>query len=187
MSSHVALAAAPAPRPLGKASLVEIAEVLVATCGVLYIHSATPAVVPHVEWATAGVIGMSVHFDWQGQPAAPGHLRAEVAWSGPAGTAGRLASTLRGWPIRFEVTEDPSPGADGERYAFTPSLGLYHALTSANGDLVVPENRLRMLLATGGDISAALDLLLGGPWDAELEAFRHAGEGAPVRWLHRVG
>ena len=25
-----------------------------------------------------------------------------------------------------------------------------------------------------------------GPWDDELESFRHAGEGAPVRWLHQV-
>ena len=24
------------------------------------------------------------------------------------------------------------------------------------------------------------------PWDDELEPFRYAGEGAPVRWLHQV-
>src|SRR5665647_2455447 len=28
--------------------------------------------------------------------------------------------------------------------------------------------------------------LLGAPWDDELEPFRYAGEGAPVRWLHQV-
>jgi len=28
--------------------------------------------------------------------------------------------------------------------------------------------------------------LLGQPWDDELEPFRIAGEGSPVRWLHRV-
>ena len=28
---------------------------------------------------------------------------------------------------------------------------------------------------------------LGDDYDAELETFRHAGEGAPVRWLHKVG
>jgi hypothetical protein len=27
---------------------------------------------------------------------------------------------------------------------------------------------------------------MGGPWDRELEPFRFAGEGAPVRWLHQV-
>ena len=31
-----------------------------------------------------------------------------------------------------------------------------------------------------------VDKLLGKPWDDELETFRHAGEGAPVRWLHQV-
>ena len=32
-----------------------------------------------------------------------------------------------------------------------------------------------------------LDRLLGRPWDAELEPFRCAAEGAPVRWLHATG
>jgi hypothetical protein len=77
-------------------------------------------------------------------------------------------------------------GTDGERYAFTPSLGLFHATTASNGDLVVPENRLRQLLASGDDVRAGIDRLLGAPWDAELETFRHAGDGAPVRWLHQV-
>jgi len=27
---------------------------------------------------------------------------------------------------------------------------------------------------------------LGKPWDDELETFRYAGDGAPVRWLHQV-
>ena len=31
-----------------------------------------------------------------------------------------------------------------------------------------------------------IDKLLGKPWDDELETFRHAGDGAPVRWLHQV-
>ena len=31
-----------------------------------------------------------------------------------------------------------------------------------------------------------LDKLLGKPWDDELETFRYAGDGAPVRWLHQV-
>jgi hypothetical protein len=33
----------------------------------------------------------------------------------------------------------------------------------------------------------ALDLALGAAWDDELEPFRYAGLGAPVRWLHQVG
>ena len=43
---------------------------------------------------------------------------------------------------------------------------------------------------TRGDVIALqeeIDLLLGVPWDEELEPFRYAGDGAPVRWLHQVG
>ena len=161
------------------------------SCGVLYVHCATPAISPHVEWAVAGVLGVPMRMHWQPQPVAPGAVRSETAWKGEPGTSARLASALLGWPIRFEVTEDAGPGYDGERYAFTPSLGLFHAATSANGDLVVPENRLRHLLeghrqGSVNELAGELDRLLGGPWDAELETFRHAGEGTPVRWLHQV-
>ncbi len=29
-------------------------------------------------------------------------------------------------------------------------------------------------------------MILGTAWDAELEPFRRAGDGVPVRWLHQV-
>jgi hypothetical protein len=41
--------------------------------------------------------------------------------------------------------------------------------------------------ALGGSLEAELSLLLGQPWDDELEPFRHAGAGAPVRWLNATG
>jgi hypothetical protein len=41
--------------------------------------------------------------------------------------------------------------------------------------------------ALGGSLEAELGLLLGQPWDDELEPFRRAGEGAPVRWLNATG
>jgi hypothetical protein len=31
-----------------------------------------------------------------------------------------------------------------------------------------------------------IDDVLGTPWDQELEPFRFAGDGVPVRWLHQV-
>ena len=38
------------------------------------------------------------------------------------------------------------------------------------------------------ELLEGLDLALGQAWDDELESFRHAGAGAPVRWLNnRVG
>ena len=162
--------------------------------GVLYVHSAPPALCPHIEWAVAGIVGVPVGMPWSGQPAAPGALRAELTWQAHQGTAGAIASALAGWNrLRFEVTEDSSPGCDGVRHCYTPDLGLFTAATGANGDIMVSENRLRsvMLLAERGGATASLEdelgRLLGTAWDNELEPFRRAADGAPVRWLNATG
>ena len=159
------------------------------SAGVLYVHSCPPALCPHVEWAVAAELGTRARMEWSDQPAAPGQLRAEINWRGRSGTAGRLAAALRGWTmLRYEVTEDPSTGHDGERYSISPTLGVFRATTSVNGDVLVGEDRLRALLATatGPQLAAGLDALLGSAWDDELEPYREAGEGAPVTWLHQV-
>ncbi len=161
------------------------------TGGTIYVHSSPSAVCPHVEWAIAGVVAARVDLQWTAQQAAPGQLRAECEWSGAPGTAAAVVSALRAWPmLRFEVTEEPSPGVDGERFCYVPGLGLWRARTSANGDIVVGEDQLRTLAATARGREAfahQLDQLLGAAWDDELEPFRRAGDGAPVTWLHRVG
>jgi hypothetical protein len=164
----------------------------VATRGVVYVHSAPPALCPHVEWAVGGVLGVRVTLDWTPQPAAPGTVRAELSWQADAGTGARLASALRDWMhLRFEVTEEPSAGAEGERWSSTPTLGLFHATTGVHGDILVREDRLRAALARAGsdpatDVLTEMQALLGKSWDDELETFRYAGDGAPVRWLHQV-
>ncbi len=163
-----------------------------ATRGVVYVHSAPPALCPHVVWAVGGVLDQRVTLDWTPQPAAPGSVRAELSWQADPGTGSRLASALRDWAqLRFEVTEEPSAGAEGERWSSTPTLGLFHATTGVHGDIVVREDRLRAALARAAadpatDVLRELQGLLGKDWDDELETFRHAGDGAPVRWLHQV-
>jgi hypothetical protein len=162
------------------------------TRGVVFVHSAPPALCPHVEWAAGAVLGVRLHLDWTGQPAEPGCLRTELSWQGAAGTGARLASALRGWDrLRYEVTEEPSAGADGARWSHTPTLGVHHAVVGVHGDVLVHEDRVRAAIAAaGGDartLTDELDRVLGRAWDAELEPFRYAGDGAPVRWLHRVG
>ena len=118
--------------------------------GVLYVHSAPPALCPHIEWAVAGIVGAPVSMPWAGQPAAPGSLRAELTWQARPGTAGAITSALAGWNrLRFEVTEDSSPGCDGVRHCYTPDLGTFTAVTAANGDIVVPEDRLRAVAGAG--------------------------------------
>ncbi len=160
--------------------------------GVVLVHSTPAALCPHLTWAIESVVEHPVAFEWIPQPASPRLLRAELAWSGVPGTGSAITSALRGWEnVRFEVTEEPSPGADGSRWSYTPTLGIHHAWTSANGDTVVNEDRIREALAAcRGDLTSLttrLDSVLGAPWDRELEPFRYAGDGAPVRWLHKVG
>jgi hypothetical protein len=159
--------------------------------GVVFIHSAPSALCPHVEWAVSGVLGGTVDLGWQPQPAEPGSYRAELSWSGPAGSAAAIASALRGWDLlRFEVTEDATATAEGARFSYVPELGIFHSVVGVHGDIVIPEDRIRAVRerAARGDVSLddALDALLGTRWDAGLEPFRHAGDGAPVRWLHQV-
>jgi len=209
---------------LGKTHLVSWQGGLVTVRGVLQVHSAPPALSPHIEWAVAGIFGVPVKLYWIEQPAAPGTVRTELAWQGRPGTSAAIASALAAWKLlRFEVSEDASPGCDAVRYSSTPSLGTFLATISANGDIMISENRLRAALtlaaaaqhpghgrrqdagldtdqlgtlrelhgprhpALGGSLEAELALLLGDAWDAELEPFRHASAGAPVRWLHAVG
>jgi hypothetical protein len=255
-------------RSLGKTHLIRWQGGLVTVRGVLQVHSAPPALSPHIEWAVAGAIGVAVSMPWVDQPASPGMLRAELDWQGRPGTAGAITSALAGWNlVRFEITEEASPGCDAVRYSCTPSLGTFSAVTSANGDVLIPEGRLRAAMtlasasaapaaatsgpapfgsatlgsvadiaafmpaagpaatrsesasghdavtslgvvdgglpadgisglrdsrgprhpALGGSLEAELRLLLGQPWDDELEPFRHAAAGAPVRWLHATG
>ena len=161
------------------------------TRGVLFVHSSPRALCPHVEWAAGSVLGARVSLDWIEQPAAPGMYRAEHSWQGPQGTGARLTSALRGWAhLRYEVTEEASHGDDGSRWSLTPELGIFHAATDVHGNVVVPEDRIRAALQHAGDparLQSELNLALGQAWDDELEPFRYAGAGAPVRWLHRVG
>ena len=157
--------------------------------GVLYVHSAPLAVVPHVEWAIARVLGSPVRLEWSAQPIDPTSRRAECNWSGKPGTGAEFAAALRSWPmLRFEVTEEPSPGLDGERFMHVPNRGVFRAAVGANGDLMISEAQVRSVLATARGSEAlvhALDRLLGTAWDVELEPYRHAGEGAPATRLNQ--
>ena len=165
------------------------------TRGVVYVHSSPDSAVPaHHAGRSRRSSAAGSPLDWTAQPAAPG-TGAHRADAGPAsaGTGARLASALRGWDhLRYEVTEEPSPGCDGSRWSYTPAprhpphldLGQRRRRRSTRTACA------RSLLRTHGDAEALqdeIDVLLGTDWDDELEPFRYAGDGAPVRWLHKVG
>ncbi len=160
------------------------------TRGVVYLHCCPAAIAPHVEWALAGVLGRPVRLQWTGQPVASPRLRAEAGWTGPVGSAARLSASLRAWPMLvFEITEDGTSVTDGERLAYVPGRGFHRSIVSANGDVVVGEERLRGLIEraqTADEYRHGLAELLGTAWDAELEPYRVGGDGAPVTLLHQV-
>jgi hypothetical protein len=171
-------------------STVRSERTAVSTRGVVFMHCCPAAIAPHVEWALAGVLDRPVRLSWSGQPAAPSQLRAEATWVGVVGTAARLAAALRAWPMLvFEVTEEASSISDGERLAYVPGRGFHRSMVSANGDVVVGEERLRGLLErcrTADEFNHSMHELLGTSWDVELEPYRHAGDGAEVSLLHQV-
>jgi hypothetical protein len=162
------------------------------TAGVAWIHASPRAMRTHLEWAVGQAVGDALRFIWQPQPAEPGMERTEVHWSGAVGTGAAIASALAGWrDVRFEVTEEPTPGSDGMRWMHTPQLGITAQRIDAAGSLVVPEDRIRGAIEAAGPdaraLLAALDDAMGGAWDRELESYRHASDGSPVIALHRVG
>jgi hypothetical protein len=171
-------------------TIARTARTALPTRGVVFIHCCPSAIAPHVEWAMAGVLGQPVRLTWTAQPAAPSHLRSELSWAGPVGTGARLAASLRAWPMLvYEVTEQGTGVSDGERLAYVPGRGFHRSLISANGDVVIGEERLRGLMARAkstDDYVHGLSDLLGTSWDAELEVYRHAGDGVPVALLHQV-
>lgn len=159
--------------------------------GMIFIHSTPAALCPHLEWAAASVLGPGAAWHWTDQPAEPGTRRAEISWAATTGTGSRLASVLGEFAqIRFEVTEDASPGCEGTRFYYTPALGRFTATVGVHGDVMVPEDRIRhAMVQTAGDpllLRDALDGLIGTAWDEELEEFRYGSEDAPIRWLHQV-
>lgn len=159
--------------------------------GVVFIHACPQTLTSHVEWAIAGIIGPAARLEWIDQPILPRNMRSELGYRAPVGTAAKIASALRSFPgIRFEVTQEPAGVVEGERYAFTPSLGIHRSAIGVHGDAIINEERLRSALARATDAVALrreIDTLLGTQWDCELEAFRYAGADAPVRWMHEVG
>ena len=85
----------------------------------------------------------------------------------------------------------------GARIVLVPShsetFGLVALEGAASGVPVLASStgglREVVVLAQGSPeaMQEMIEELLGTEWDDELEVFRYAGDGAPVRWLHKVG
>lgn len=163
------------------------------TRGVLHVHAAPAPLCPHIRWALDSVAGTTTEPVWTPQRAAVGMVRTTMEWEGPLGTGALLASGLRALHnLRFEIFEEASPGHDAGRWAYTPELGVFYAMTDSSGNTVITEDRVRAAYEqAAGDPTALLrqfSLALGEAWDTELEPLRSCStEPGNVRHLVRVG
>ncbi len=160
--------------------------------GVLYIHSVTRALAPHIEWAASGVLGVPVRIQWHRQPAGPNLTCAQIVWTGPDTTGSQLATALRGWnDLRYEITQEPTATVAGSRWMYTPDLGIHHTSMDHDGNATLTEDRIQACIAAAGAhphrIPEEIDRALGRAWDEELEPFRYGADTEmPVRRLNLV-
>ena len=161
------------------------------TQGVVFVHACPKALCQHVEWALERVVGAPVSLSWADQPAAHGSYRAEVAWTGSPGTAARLvdrAARVADAALRGDRGSQPRQRrrADVLRARARVSSGRRPAPTATSWS---PSSSCATSPPRPTSIEAfrhGVDELLGAAWDADLEVYRHAGDGSPVTWLHQV-
>jgi hypothetical protein len=142
--------------------------------GFLTIHSTPSALRHHIDWAVQAVLGTWVKPSWSPQPLIPGSYRTQIEFRDRQGAAAELASTLRSWHyLNFEVIENSDNG--GELFRCTPELGIHRAIVDQTGAVILTENQLSTVLKNAFDeesIREAISLLLGNPWELELDRFR---------------
>ena len=86
--------------------------------------------------------------------------------------------------MRFEITQNPKGSVEGGRWMHTPTLGIFYQIIDNAGNALIPEERIRTIIETGGNLTEMrekLDLALGSAWDMELEPFRMSDSG--VKWM----
>lgn len=160
------------------------------TGGYLLIHAVPVTVTPHLRWAVENVMKTAVTLNWQEQPARAGCQRAELCWSGQPGTAAQLSSALRTFDdIFFEVTERATQTTDAVRFMYTPSLGISAVGTDVLGNFTVTEDRVKYAFEQAeGSIETLyqeFSLMLGEPWDEQLEPFRVASGHSNITHISR--
>lgn len=148
--------------------------------GMVFIHSAPRALLPHLEWTMGRILGGPIQPRWL--PIGQNLFRTEFHWQGDEHSGADLTAELMGWKsLRFEVTNQ------NHRWSFTPTLGLFQSATDDAGNILVNEFRMKSALEFAGsnaiELQRQMRVLIGQPWDEELEQFRMHGADAPIIWL----
>ena len=103
-----------------------------------------------------------------------------------AGVVALIAACGTSSPAGYDNSTAGSSGG-GSGGSGRPTAGTGASGDAHDGVGVLREMHGPRHPALGGALEAELALLLGQPWYDELEPFRHAAAGAPVRWLHATG
>jgi hypothetical protein len=145
--------------------------------GIVLLHEVPSALATHVEWTISGISGNPTKIQWQKIQESSTSFRGLASYSGEAEAGSTLAAAFMNLKqITFEVIEQPAARSSGQRWCFTPSLGMFHAQTDEAGNIVINENQLRSAMERAGSnalkLQAELRKLLGQAWDDELEPKR---------------
>jgi hypothetical protein len=145
--------------------------------GVLFLHALPRASAIELEAVLKRLAIKRKTHRWEMQPLVLGCVKTEIEWTCSNDMAETLVSELcQIEAIRFELTSAQTADSIGQRWAYTPGLGLFHCPVDEIGNLLVNENQIRRVLyGTGNNVlktQHALRKLLGTAWDDELERFR---------------
>ena len=160
--------------------------------GDLKIHSCPKFLCKPIEWALTELFKTHLTFEWSDQHIAPLTLSTELKWEGPVGLSSRIVSLLSKWPkLRLEVFQERYMEHPAERYALTPSLGIFRAEVNDLGETIITESKLKAALERSRlenePFEIELAFLLGTPWDEDLEPFRKSFEKNTLKWISKTG
>ena len=159
--------------------------------GVILIHAVSKALLPRLEWALNGLAHKPKSVRWVNLPgyllqtlnntsSQSEMLACEMTFAAECESAATLASALASLQaIWFEVSVPSTLQSLGQRYCYTPILGMFHSQTDQAGNQIFSENALLATMRASDsfnnqDLMVRLSTLLGTEWDAQLEPLRKA-------------
>ena len=158
------------------------------TRGFLLVHAASRVDLSRLEGSIEDVVSVVSHFEWS--PVASLQLvstkgvnrreplfRSSLEFEADLDATAQLASILAAFQtIWFEVALTYSSKGLGQRYCYTPMLGMFHSQLDEAGNQVFNENQIRLALQspTKSGMHSQLTKMLGTLWDAQLDQLRQA-------------
>ncbi len=133
------------------------------------------------EWLKSPNLAFTVDFNSQvSEPMLSGSMAFNANLDTVSQIASRLAALRTIW---FEVAIEYSMHGLGQRYCYTPLLGIFHSQLDEVGNQVFGENQLKSLTENhrGSSLQQKLREVLGVEWDSQLEPLRKANY--EVRYL----